>query len=142
MMAIPWEEEGGRDSEKSNGEIPESSRHVFWQWRLPSRPSKKPIPVHPAFKLLDARGEVIKQEGKGPRMGFRTCGQCHSAAFVSEHNLPAHQQRKIACLSCHYEGRRGKLELRGFRVGTRHDKAQIDQDEQALPYLIAAVATG
>ena len=60
-------------------------------------------PMHPAFKLLDARGEVIQQEGKEPDQ-IRTCGQCHSAAFVSEHNLPAHQQRKIACLSCHYEG--------------------------------------
>ncbi len=62
-----------------------------------------PNPMHPAFKLLDERGEVIRQGGKEPDQ-IRTCGQCHSADFIAEHNLPAHQQRKISCLSCHYEG--------------------------------------
>ena len=70
---------------------------------IPDAAPAPPNPMHPAFKLLDARGEVILQGGQEPDQ-IRTCGQCHSAAFISEHNLLAHQQRKIACLSCHYEG--------------------------------------
>lgn len=72
-----------------------------------------PNPMHPTFKLLDDRGEVIQQGGQEPDQ-IRTCGQCHSAAFISEHNLPAHQQRKIACLSCHYEGGKANWSSEAF----------------------------
>ncbi len=77
------------------------------------RAEPEPNPMHPAFKLLDARGEVIQQGGKEPDQ-IRTCGQCHSAAFISDHNLPAHQQRKIACLSCHYEGGKANWSSEAF----------------------------
>ncbi|MGA2403150.1 MAG: cytochrome b/b6 domain-containing protein [Syntrophobacteraceae bacterium] len=63
----------------------------------------RPNPMHPAFNLLDAKGETIRQGGKEPDQ-IRTCGQCHSTAFITEHNVPAHQHSKATCLSCHYEG--------------------------------------
>ena len=62
-----------------------------------------PNPMHPAFKLLDAQGETILHAEKEPDQ-VRTCGQCHSTAFISEHGLPVHQHSKATCLSCHYEG--------------------------------------
>ena len=33
----------------------------------------------------------------------KTCGQCHDTAFIAGHTIPAHQQKNISCLSCHFE---------------------------------------
>ena len=70
---------------------------------LASDAGSSPNPIHPSFRLLDAKGVVIHQVGRAPDQ-IRTCGQCHSTAFIIKHNLPAHQQHKIDCLTCHYEG--------------------------------------
>src|SRR5512146_2467778 len=63
----------------------------------------RPNPMHPAFQLLDARGKMIRQGGVEPDQ-IQTCGQCHDTAFIAGHNLPAHQQSQLSCLSCHFEG--------------------------------------
>ena len=63
----------------------------------------RPNPMHPAFQLLDTQGKMIRQKGQEPDQ-IRTCGQCHDTAFIAGHNLPAHQQSQVTCLSCHYEG--------------------------------------
>ena len=63
----------------------------------------RPNPMHPAFQLLDAQGKMIREGGKEPDQS-QTCGQCHSTAFIAGHNLPAHQQIQVSCLSCHFEG--------------------------------------
>ena len=61
-----------------------------------------PNPMHPSFKLLDAQGKIIRQAGMEPDQQ-KTCGQCHDTNFIAGHTLPAHQQKNISCLSCHFE---------------------------------------
>ena len=61
-----------------------------------------PNPLHPTFQLLDAQGKIIRQAGIEPDQE-KTCGQCHDTAFISGHAIPAHQQKNISCLSCHFE---------------------------------------
>ena len=66
-------------------------------------PASLPNPMHPAFQLLDAQGNPMRQGGKEPDQN-KTCGQCHATAFIVGHSMPAHQQGKVTCLACHYEG--------------------------------------
>jgi thiosulfate reductase cytochrome b subunit/mono/diheme cytochrome c family protein len=61
-----------------------------------------PNPLHPTFQLLDPRGKIIRQAGMEPDQE-KTCGQCHDTAFITGHTIPAHQQKNISCLSCHFE---------------------------------------
>ena len=61
-----------------------------------------PNPLHPSFKLLDAQGNVIQRAGIDPDQQ-KTCGQCHDTAFITGHTIPAHQQKNISCLSCHFK---------------------------------------
>lgn len=61
-----------------------------------------PNPLHPSFQLLDPQGNIIRQAGMEPDQE-KTCGQCHDTAFIVGHTIPAHQQRNISCLSCHFE---------------------------------------
>ncbi len=148
MRLIPWEEEDGHDSEKSNGEISDpdgmfrlaASADCGMPPPAAAACNRRPNPMHPAFKLLDAQGEMIRQGGKEPDQ-VRTCGQCHSTAFIAGHNLPAHQQRKVTCLSCHYEGGKANwgseaLESNGML------KREWIRIYQAIRHPIAAVATG
>ena len=61
-----------------------------------------PNPIHPSFQLLDAQGKIIRQAGIEPDQD-KTCGQCHDTAFIAGHTIPAHEQRNISCLTCHFE---------------------------------------
>jgi len=61
-----------------------------------------PNPIHPSFQLLDAQGKIIRQAGIEPDQD-KTSGQCHDTAFIAGHSIPAHQQKNISCLSCHFE---------------------------------------
>ncbi len=61
-----------------------------------------PNPMHPPFQLLDAQGKIIRQAGMEPDEQ-KTCGQCHDTTFIAGHTIPAHQQKNISCLSCHFE---------------------------------------
>ena len=61
-----------------------------------------PNPLHPTFQLLDEHGKIIRQAGIEPDQE-KTCGQCHDTAFITGHAIPAHQQKNISCLSCHFE---------------------------------------
>jgi len=61
-----------------------------------------PNPLHPSFQLLDAQGKIIRQAGMEPDEQ-KTCGQCHDTTFIAGHTIPAHQQKNISCLSCHFE---------------------------------------
>ena len=97
-------------------------------------PAARPNPMHPSFQLLDAQGKIIRQAGKEPDQ-IQTCGQCHDTAFIAGHNLPAHQQKNVSCLSCHFEGDRARLRqsnlyCRGLRVG-RHAETRVAPDFQA-----------
>ena len=69
----------------------------------PLMAESRPNPMHPAFQLLDAQGKMIRPGGQEPDQ-VQTCGQCHSSPFIAGHNLPAHQQQGVSCLSCHFEG--------------------------------------
>ena len=61
-----------------------------------------PNPMHPSFQLLDAQGKIIRQAGMEPD-DQKTCGQCHDTTFIAGHSIPAHQQKNLSCLSCHFE---------------------------------------
>jgi len=61
-----------------------------------------PNPMHPSFQLLDAQGKIIRQAGMEPDQN-KTCGQCHDTAFIAGHTIPAHQEKNISCLACHFE---------------------------------------
>jgi formate dehydrogenase gamma subunit len=61
-----------------------------------------PNPLHPTFQLLDPQGKIIRQAGIEPDQE-KTCGQCHDTSFITGHKLPAHQQKNISCLTCHFE---------------------------------------
>jgi thiosulfate reductase cytochrome b subunit len=61
-----------------------------------------PNPLHPTFQLLDPQGKIIRQAGIEPDQK-KTCGQCHETAFITGHAIPAHQQKNISCLACHFE---------------------------------------
>jgi thiosulfate reductase cytochrome b subunit/mono/diheme cytochrome c family protein len=61
-----------------------------------------PNPMHPSFQLLDAQGKIIRQAGMEPDEP-KTCGQCHDTTFIAGHSIPAHQQKNLSCLSCHFE---------------------------------------
>jgi hypothetical protein len=45
-------------------------------------------PIHPAFPLLDAAGRNVLESGQ-PVSTLETCGACHDAVFISEHNAHA-----------------------------------------------------
>jgi hypothetical protein len=45
-------------------------------------------PIHPAFALLDERGDNILESG-GPVFTITTCGQCHDTVFIQEHSYHA-----------------------------------------------------
>lgn len=45
-------------------------------------------PMHPTFPLLDANGENVLDTGL-PVSTIETCGACHDAAFITEHNAHA-----------------------------------------------------
>jgi hypothetical protein len=45
-------------------------------------------PPHPAFPLLDDRGENVLESG-GPLSLLATCDGCHDAGFIDEHNQHA-----------------------------------------------------
>jgi thiosulfate reductase cytochrome b subunit/mono/diheme cytochrome c family protein len=61
-----------------------------------------PNPMHPSFQLVDAQGKIIRQAGMEPD-DQKTCGQCHDTTFIAGHSIPAHQQKNLSCLSCHFE---------------------------------------
>ncbi len=89
----------------------QKSRIMYWLilaaflilWMSPLSAESRPNLMHPAFQGLDAQGRMIRPGGQEPDQ-VQTCGQCHATAFIAGHNLPAHQQNKVSCLSCHFEG--------------------------------------
>jgi len=61
-----------------------------------ARPSEQGSPIHPVFPLLDALGQNVLESGQ-PVSTLETCGACHDAAFISEHN--AHAQAGLGTLT-------------------------------------------
>jgi len=53
-------------------------------------------PIHPVFPLLDAAGQNVLDSGE-PISTLETCGACHDAAFISEHN--SHAQAGLGSLT-------------------------------------------
>jgi thiosulfate reductase cytochrome b subunit len=45
-------------------------------------------PIHPAFPVLDAKGENVLDSGAAVSLG-RTCGACHDTAFIEQHSFHA-----------------------------------------------------
>jgi thiosulfate reductase cytochrome b subunit len=52
--------------------------------------------LHPTFQLLDASGENVLETGN-PISTMETCGACHDAAFIAEHN--GHAQAGLESLT-------------------------------------------
>jgi hypothetical protein len=57
-------------------------------WAAVGRPQEEGSPIHPVFPLLDASGANVLESGQ-PVSTLETCGACHDADFISEHNTHA-----------------------------------------------------
>jgi thiosulfate reductase cytochrome b subunit len=78
----------------------------------PASPSGENV-MHPVFKPLDAAGRPVRDTGK-PVNADKTCGACHDAAYITEHDVHRDKKVKATCIDCHFADGRMTLEAASF----------------------------
>lgn len=111
-------------------------------WASASRSEKPAVPssaraatpvnrMHPRFAVLDDAGLPVRQTGRAAS-SERTCGACHDAGYINDHNGHWNERVKASCTACHWEGGQlpttpdavepdGKLRREAIRVSSPQD---------------------
>jgi thiosulfate reductase cytochrome b subunit len=89
-------------------------------------------PMHPVFAVFDEDGAPTALSGR-PASVERTCGTCHDARYINQHNEHWTAQVKASCVECHFEGGQlprdqaaydetGKLRREAIRISAPRDE--------------------